>query len=154
MQTIYKEEQIDAVSSKLNLPRTTVKSIIELYVDTLGDDILSGKTVKVFNICYLRVKSELGNEERKTLAYISTEIGKKLSVGGVTVLRVLEFFEDQIVEELQSGNGVTIRGLIRIQPCDENSTKCVRIRKTTSYNSAPVYVSTLGSFKRRVLNGG
>lgn len=154
MQKIYKEEQIDVVSRKLNMPRTVVKSIVERYIDMLLDELSTGKTVRVLNICYLRVKNESFDCDRKTLAYISSEIGKELSIGGATVLRVLTFLEDQIVSNLQRGNGFTLRGLIRIQTAEENGSTRLRIRKATCYNSAPVYVSTLGSFRRRVLCGG
>lgn len=154
MQKIYKEEQIDVVSRKLNIPRTVVKSIVERYIDMLLDELSTGKTVRVLNICYLRVKDESFDCDRKTLAYISSEIGKELSIGGATVLRVLTFLEDQIVSNLQRGNGFTLRGLIRIQTAEENGSTRLRIRKATCYNSAPVYVSTLGSFRRRVLCGG
>lgn len=154
MQKIYKEEQIDVVSRKLNMPRTVVKSIVERYIDMLLDELSTGKTVRVLNICYLRVKDESFDCDRKTLAYISSEIGKELSIGGATVLRVLTFLEDQIVSNLQKGNGFTLRGLIRIQTAEENGSTRLRIRKATCYNSAPVYVSTLGSFRRRVLCGG
>lgn len=154
MQKIYKEEQIDVVSRKLNMPRTVVKSIVERYIDMLLDELSTGKTVRVLNICYLRVKDESFDCDRKTLAYISSEIGKELSIGGATVLRVLTFLEDQIVSNLQRGNGFTLRGLIRIQTAEENGSTRLRIRKATCYNSAPVYVSTLGSFRRRVLCGG
>lgn len=154
MQKVFKEEQIDIVSRKLNLQRTVVKSIVEQYLDILINELCSGKTVKVFNICYLRVKLEGGDCEMQTLAYIATEIGSKLSLGGATVLRVLSFFEDQIVYDLQKGNGFTLRGLIRIQTAEENGSTRLRIRKATCYNSTPIYVSTLGSFKRRVLSGG
>lgn len=154
MQKIYKEEQIDVVSRKLNMPRTVVKSIVERYIDMLLDELSTGKTVRVLNICYLRVKDESFDCDRKTLAYISSDIGKELSIGGATVLRVLTFLEDQIVSNLQRGNGFTLRGLIRIQTAEENGSTRLRIRKATCYNSAPVYVSTLGSFRRRVLCGG
>lgn len=154
MQKIYKEEQIDVVSRKLNMPRTVVKGIVERYIDMLLDELSTGKTVRVLNICYLRVKDEGFDCDRKTLAYISSEIGKELSIGGATVLRVLTFLEDQIVTNLQRGNGFTLRGLIRIQTAKENGSTRLRIRKATCYNSAPVYVSTLGSFRRRVLCGG
>ena len=154
MQKVFKEEQIDIVSRKLNLPRVVVKDIVEKYVDYLVKEMCSGRTVKVFNICYLRVTVEGSECEKPTMAYIATEIGKELSLGGVTVLRVLSFFEDQIVNDLQKGNGFTLRGLIRIQTAEENGSTRLRIRKATCYNSAPVYVSTLGSFRRRVLGGG
>lgn len=154
MQKVYKEEQIDIVARKLSLSRVAVKSIVERYVDMLVDELLSGKTIKILNICYLRVKTDDADNERKTLAYISTEIGRELSIGGATVLRVLSFFEDQIVSDLQRGNGFTLRGLIRIQTTEENDSTRLRIRKATCFNSAPIYVSTLGSFRRRVLNGG
>lgn len=154
MQKVFKEEQIDIVARKLNLSRVVVKSIVERYLDVLVDELCSGKTIKVFNICYLRVKFDDGDCERKTLAYIATEIGNELAIGGTTVLRVLSFFEDQIVYDLQKGNGFTLRGLIRIQTAEENGSTRLRIRKATCYNSTPIYVSTMGSFRRRVLSGG
>ena len=130
MQKIYKEEQIDVVSRKLNMPRTVVKSIVERYIDMILDELSTGKTVRVLNICYLRVKDESFECDRKTLAYISSEIGKELSIGGATVLRVLTFLEDQIVSNLQRGNGFTLRGLIRIQTAEANGSTRLRIRKT------------------------
>lgn len=154
MQKVFKEEQIDVVSRKINLSRVTVKSVVERYIDYLVEELCSGKTIKVFNICYLRVKSRESDCEMKTLAYISSEIGKELSLGGATVLRVLSCFEDQIVNDLRRGNGFTLRGLVRIQTTVENGCTRLRIRKATCYNSVPVYTSTLGSFRRRVFNGG
>jgi nucleoid DNA-binding protein len=151
---LFKEEQIDVVSRKLNVSRTMVKSVLDSYIDYLYKDLVSGKTVKVFNICYLVVKSESRTVDRKTLAYISTEIGKALSLGGVTVLRILNSFEEEIAKGLRNGERYTISGLVRIQTIEEDGTTKLRIRKTTCYNSAPVYVSAVGGFKRKVLSGG
>lgn len=154
MQKVFKEEQIDVVSNKLNLPRTVVKSAVECYLDVLKDELAKGHSVKVFNICYLQVRGDTSERPRMTLAYISSEIGKALALGGITVQRILSSFESRVVLDLQQGLGFTLRGLCRIQTVVENGSTRLRIQKATCYNSAPVYVSTLGSFRRRVLSGG
>lgn len=154
MQKIYKEEQVDIVARKLNLQRVLVKSIIDRYIDIICEEVNNGRSAKVFNMCYLVVKTEKGCPTRKTLAYIANDIGRELSVGGVTVLRVLNVFEEVAVDELKDGNGLTLRGLIRVQTIEENGSTRLRIRKTTNYNGCPVVISTMGSFRRRVLGGG
>ena len=144
---IFKDEQIANVARKLNLQKKIVKDVLEEYIGRLLNGICAGKTVKVFNICYLRVNKDLSTRETETLAYTATEVGKVVGVPSNTAYRCISSFTDQIVTDLQRDRRVSIRGLIRVQLNEDGK---LRVKKSTSYNGNDVYVITLGSFKRKV----
>ena len=150
MEVVYRDTQIEQIANKLGITKTSVESVWLEYVDRLKSKIAEGKTIKFLNICYLRVN---GDEDKthETLAYISTEIGNKLSISGTVVYRILTTFEELLIKDLQRFYSYSIRGLIRIR-LEKNSKGDykVRIKKSTVYNGYDVYVLTLGSFKRKV----
>lgn len=143
---IFKDEQIAIVAGKLNIPKQIVKDVIEEYIGRLLNKVYEGCSIKIFNICYLRVNGDLDSRETETLAYTASEVGKTVGVPSNTAYRCISFFEEQIIFDLQRNKRVAIRGLIRIQLNDGK----VRIKKSTSYNREDVYVITLNSFRRRV----
>lgn len=149
MEVIYREEQVESTSKKLNLSKQLVACILNNYIAYLKELIEQGKSVKFLNICYLRVEGDLNNRELETLAYIATEIGSYLDVGGSVVLRVLKCFEDQVLETLKAEKGFSVRGLVRIKLSPTVNGDKLRIRKSTVYNNKDVYVITLCSFRRK-----
>lgn len=149
METIYRDVQVAQLSRKLNIPKSTVSEILNEYVGYLKGKLDNGETVKFLNICYLRVAGK-EEKERETLAYVSTEIGRKVNVGSVVVLRVLTSFEEYLISDLQRFYSYSIRGLIRIKlEKNHKGEYKVRTKKSTVYNGKDVYVTTLGSFKRK-----
>lgn len=149
METIYRDVQVDQLSRKLGIHKSTVSAILNEYIGYLKHKLSQGETVKFLNICYLRVAGK-DEKERETLAYISTEIGRKLKIGSAVVFRVLTSFEEYLISDLQRFYSYSIRGLIRIK-LEKNykGEYKVRTKKSTVYNGIDVYVTTLGSFKRK-----
>lgn len=151
---VFKEDRIDEISRKLNLHRSLVKEIIEGYIGYLAGEICAGRSVRVLNICYIRPEGSNDRENQKTLAYIATEVASQVGVGGLTARRVLSYFEERIVSDLKNGNGTVLRGLIRIWTVEENGITRLRVLKSTAYANSCMRVTTLNSFRRRVLGGG
>lgn len=144
MEITYREEQVDSLAKKLNLNKNLVSCVLNNYIYYLRTEISEGRTVKFLNICYLRVKGDIDNRDKKTSAYIATEMGKEVGVSGIVALRILKAYEDEILSCLQEGNGFSVRGLVRMR-LDEKGR--LRVRKSTVYNNEDVYIITLGSFK-------
>lgn len=147
MEIIYRSEQVDSIAGRLNINKNVVNLVINNYVQHLVSKINSGETVKFLNICYLRVSQKQLAEDRETLAYIATEIGSEVGVGGPTVLRILLSLEELICYQLLENRGFSIRYLVRIRMDDET----VRVKKSTSLNGKDVYAVVLGSFRRKML---
>lgn len=149
-ETIYRDVQVAQIATSLKLNKNIVESIIVGYVSYLKKHLEEGETVKFLNVCYLRVNGQ-DESSHKTLAYICTELSKDFGVSSNVIYRVLTSFEEYLISDLQNMYTYCIRGLINIRL--EKNTKGeyrVRTKKSTIYNGLPVYVTTIGSFKRRV----
>lgn len=149
-ETVYRDVQVDQVATSLKLSKNVVENILTTYVAYLKKRLEEGETIKFLNVCYLRVNSK-DESSHKTLAYVCTELGNTLGISSSVVYRVLTSFEECLISDLQNMYTYCIRGLINIRL--EKNTKGeyrVRTKKSTIYNGDPIYVTTLGSFKRRV----
>ena len=152
-EVVYKDVQMDQLSKKLGIPKTTVTSVWNEYTQRLSDKIEAGESIKFLNICYLRVNSrelKKGEGYHETLAYISHEIADKLGYSQVVVFRILTSFEEYLILDLQKSYSYSIRGICRIRLERYGGGYKVRIKKSTKYNAEDVYVSTIGTFKRKV----
>lgn len=151
MSAVYRSEQIDTISGRLNLSKSDVNLILSNYNCYLEEKIRSGNTVKVLNVCYIRNLNEKNFSSRETLAYVATEIADATSMGSVTVLRVLTTLDELIAEDVKNGNDYYIRGLINIRCIKgENGEKKLRVRKSSKYCGEPAVAIVTSSFKRRV----
>ena len=74
----FKRELIEYIHCTLNIPRTTIDSVINGYVEYLKGKLESGQSVKFLNVCYLKVKSDTEDSIQETLAYTAVEVGKQL----------------------------------------------------------------------------
>lgn len=148
-EVIYRDDQVNQLSSNLNLPKTTITGILKEYSCYIKERLTAGYTVKFLNVCYIRVNGE-SEKEHETLAYVATEIGRRVSVSGDVVYRVLSSFEDYMIRDLRKFYGYCIKGIIRIR-LEQTSEGVYRVRtkKSTRYNGLPITVTTLGSFKRK-----
>lgn len=152
-ETVYKTEQVAQIADRLRLPKQRVLDIWNMYVDYLISRVDAGESVKILNICYLRVNEKSltkGEKVHETLAYISTEICRKLNITKEVVYRVLTSFEDYMIQDLQNFYSYSIRGLVRIRLERYGDSYKVRVKKSTRYNGLDVYVITLGTFRRKV----
>lgn len=149
MENIFKDTQVSLISNHLGIYKTTVESIISEYVSYLRGKIDNGESVKVLNICFLRVNNNT-TPIKETLAYISYEIAERLNLTQNVVYRVLSTWEEFIIRDLQKFNSCSIRGLIRVRlEKDYKGDFVVRTKKSTVYNGKDVYVTTLPGFKRK-----
>lgn len=148
-EVIYRDEQVNQLASNLNLPKTTITGILKEYSCYIKERLMDGYTVKFLNVCYIRVNGE-AEREHETLAYVATEIGRKLGVSGDVTYRVLSSFEEYMVRDLRKFYGYCIKGIVRIrlEQTSEGIYK-VRTKKSTRYNGLPITVTTLGTFKRK-----
>lgn len=148
-EVIYRDEQVNQLSSNLNLPKTVITGILKEYSCYIKERLMAGYTVKFLNVCYIRVNGE-SEKEHETLAYVATEIAGRVGVSGDIAYRVLSAFEEYMIRDLRKFYGYCIKGIIRIrlEQTSEGVYK-VRTKKSTRYNGLPITVTTLGSFRRK-----
>ena len=149
METVYRDDQVTQIGKYLGIPKNVVCDVITSYVEYLKNKLEGGETIKFLNICYLKVG---GKDEgvHETLAYTAHELGDRLDVQPNVVYRVLTTFEEFLIRDLKKLYSYSIRGLLRIR-LEKNykGEYKVRTKKSTVYNGMDVYVTTLGSFKRK-----
>jgi len=151
METVFKVEQVEQISKKLNIPKVTIELIITNYVNYLREKLDGGETVKFLNVCYLR-RQNTGSDVslHETTAYIATEVANRISLSSILVQRVFQEYEETLIKDLKKFYSYSIRGIIRIK-LEKNyrGEYKVRTKKSTVYNGTDVYVTTSGSFKRK-----
>lgn len=146
MVTLYRDEQVNTLSYNLNIPKSTVRTIITGYVEYVKSCLREGEPCKFLNIVKFRVNGKDGRMER-TLAYVANEIGMSYKISPVIVQGVLSAYEEFIMEDLKSGFSYNIRGLFTIAMKD----KFIDVKKSASLNHPYVVrVSQMGRFKRRM----
>lgn len=148
-EVIYRDEQVNQLSSNLNLPKTVITGILKEYSCYIKERLMAGYTVKFLNVCYIRVNGE-SEKEHETLAYVATEIAGRVGVSNDIAYRVLSAFEEYMIRDLRKFYGYCIKGIIRIrlEQTSEGVYK-VRTKKSTRYNGLPITVTTFGSFRRK-----
>lgn len=149
-EVFFRKEQVEEISSKLNITKLSVEEIVFAYEDYLIKRIQLGESVKFLNICFL--KRTKADSTIETLAYTSTEISKEFNgrYSSEMILRVLTTFQEVIESNLKKFNGFSIKGLVRIRLVEYGNGYKVRIKKSTTLNGEDVRVQTIGSFRRKV----
>ena len=152
-EVVFQGTFLNQIANRLTIPKSTVKRIWDKYTDYLIKKIESGESVKFLNICYLRVNTKnLSKKKRifETLAYIAHEVSNAIGESQILVYRVLTSFEEYLISDLQNFYSYSIRGIVRIRLERYNGYYRVRTKKSTRYNGKDVYVTTIGTFKRKV----
>lgn len=149
-EVFFRKEQVEEISSKLNITKLSVEEIVFAYEDYLIKRLQLGKSVKFLNICFL--KRTNADSTIETLAYTSTEISKEFNgrYSSEMILRVLTTFQEVIESNLKKFNGFSIKGLVRIRLVEYGNGYKVRIKKSTTLTGEDVRVQTIGSFRRKV----
>lgn len=149
-EVFFRKEQVEEISSKLNITKLSVEEIVFAYEDYLIKRLQLGMSVKFLNICFL--KRNNADSTIETLAYTSTEISKEFNgrYSSEMILRVLTTFQEVIESNLKKFNGFSIKGLVRIRLVEYGNGYKVRIKKSTTLNGEDVRVQTIGSFRRKV----
>lgn len=149
-EVFFRKEQVEEISSKLNITKLSVEEIVFAYEDYLIKRLQLGESVKFLNICFL--KRAKADSTIETLAYTSTEISKEFNgrYSSEMILRVLTTFQEVIESNLKKFNGFSIKGLVRIRLVEYGNGYKVRIKKSTTLNGEDVRVQTIGSFRRKV----
>lgn len=149
-EVFFRKEQVEEISSKLNITKLSVEEIVFAYEDYLIKRLQLGESVKFLNICFL--KRNKADSTIETLAYTSTEISKEFNgrYSSEMILRVLTTFQEVIESNLKKFNGFSIKGLVRIRLVEYGNGYKVRIKKSTTLNGEDVRVQTIGSFRRKV----
>lgn len=153
MLTVYKDEQLILLSERVGLTKKAVKDILDEYINRIHEKVNVGETVKFLGVCYLSANYR-SDYTHETLAYVSTEIGEKLSVSGNTVYRVLADYEDMIVSDVGNYYTYVIRGIIKISSEELylNGIRSFKLRLNTSgaLRDKGYRVFALNSFRRKV----
>lgn len=149
-EVFFRKEQVEEISSKLNITKLSAEEIVFAYEDYLIKRLQLGESVKFLNICFL--KRTKADSTIETLAYTSTEISKEFNgrYSSEMILRVLTTFQEVIESNLKKFNGFSIKGLVRIRLVEYGNGYKVRIKKSTTLNGEDVRVQTIGSFRRKV----
>lgn len=145
MVTLYRDEQVNTISYNLNIPKVLVHEVLTTYINMLSEKISNGEPARFLNICHIRVDG-VKETKHETLAYTATELAKKLNQSSVVVGRILENYEESIIEDLKNGYSYNIRGLVNLKM--EGGS--VNSKKSTKYDGYDIRVMLIGSFKRRV----
>lgn len=145
MITLYKEHQVQLISTNLGISKTTVKTILDEYVAYIKGKLDMGEPVKFLNVVKFRVDKQ-DVQIHETLAYTSTEMAKKLKLSSVVVSRVLLCFEEMILEDIINGLAYNVRGLFTLK-LDGG---VLSLKKSFIYNNYDIRAMVVGSFKRKV----
>ena len=146
---VYKLRQIEDISVNINLPKTTVESIINSYMNYIKERLSRGETIKFLNIFYIVVKSNK-KVVQETLAYTSGEIANQLGISQNCVYRVLTCYQEMIENDLERGNYYNIRGIASLYlDTTYKGTTIPRIKKSSIYAQQGIYASLLNSFKKK-----
>lgn len=149
-ETVYKDVQLSQIAKRLNVTVNSVRNIWNEYEKYIQDTIFSGHSVKFLNICYFRVDGK-PVEYHVTLAYVATEIAKRLSISKDVTYRVLLSFEEYLINDLRNFYSYCIRGILKIwlQKVEDGSYR-IRSSKSTIYDGYDIRVSILPGFRRKV----
>ena len=149
-ETIYKDVQLNQIAKRLNVTVNSVKNIWNEYEQYIQDMIFSGYSVKFLNICYFRVDGH-PVEYHITLAYVATEIAKRLNISKDVTYRVLLSFEEYLIEDLRNFYSYCIRGILKIwlQKVEDGSYR-IRSTKSAIYDGYDIRVVILSGFRRKV----
>ena len=96
---VYKDEQIQEISNKLNVPKKMVIDVWETYVGLNQLAVDMGKSIKFLNIFYVCVDGDM-HPVYNTLAYDAREIGDSLNTSSEMVYRILTELEEYILKNL------------------------------------------------------
>lgn len=149
MNTVYKSDMIYSLSEKLNIPQTTVKSILDSYIGYVKKILEGGNSCSFLNICYFSNKEEANKDYMETLAYTCNNISKELVLSKDTVLITLLTLEEQIVDDLKKFYPYVVHTLFRVSFEEYCGSYKVRLNKSSSLDSN-IRIHIIGSFKRRV----
>lgn len=139
MITLYREEQVEGISLKLNIPKAVVKKMITGYIDYLNSQIRIGKTIKFLNLFYMVVSGYIDTQE--TLAYTAHKVGEDYEISPIVAYSILEKYQEMIIEDLNSGFSYNIRGLANLSVKDFGDRKSVSAKKSTVYNGYDIRIS-------------
>lgn len=107
-------DQVKIISDRLNIPFTTVKSIVKAYTNLLVEEVHLGMEVRVGYL--LRIIPETKtNNFIATTGYEASVISKNLSIPYITCISVLTSYLDLVVESIQSQKNFDIVGLVNIK---------------------------------------
>lgn len=149
MNKVCKDDVVLVISNSLHIPKSTVKSVIDAYLNRLRESLSKGETIKFLNICYI-VNSNTGRVYKETLAYISSEIGTSLGISGLVVLRILQTYEDNIAKDVCKFYTHSVKGIVRFKRIEyESGVYKLRLNKATNLGS-DFRVVTLNLFRRKV----
>ena len=132
MDTVFKTDQINILSSRLGVNKSDVRLVLDNYISRLVSKLENGETIKFLNICYLVNEEQGKNKYHETLAYISNEIGNSTKLGKELVFRILSEFSELIADDVKKFYSYTVWGLLNISCCEYTPGQYkVRIRKAS-----------------------
>lgn len=144
---VYKDEQIQEISNKLNVSKKMVIDVWETYVGLNQLAVDMGKSIKFLNIFYVCVDGDR-HPVYNTLAYDAREIGDSLNTSSEMVYRILTELEEYILKNLASDRGVCVRGIVTLS-VEGSERRVVRARRSyvLGYGSKIYQIS---SFRRKM----
>ena len=144
---VYKDEQIQEISNKLNVSKKMVIDVWETYVGLNQLAVDMGKSIKFLNIFYVCVEGDR-HPVYNTLAYDAREIGDSLNTCSEMVYRILTELEEYILKNLASNRGVCVRGIVTLS-VEGSERKVVRARRSYVLgHGSKIY--QISSFRRKM----
>lgn len=149
--------QVWDLSSKLQLPQTTVKLVVNSYMAYCKELLIAGGRLDFYG--FVSVVPYGGKPVYSTtFAYNCLEVADRIQVPYYTVYKIMESYVNNCIECLHNGIVVEIRGLVVCKPMLEDGVLCkVRSRASQCIKdwlpdgiSVRVYTSKI--LKKRMVN--
>lgn len=147
------------IAQCLGIDRTVVNRVLSAYTDFCIEEVKSGKRLTLGSIAYIVPKRELISY-KSTLSYICDVVARNNGFTYNTVLSIVNKYYDILLEDILSGNSVTIKSLVNIHPLKEegvvtriHSSASQRLKNEVESSGNPIRVHT-HMYLRRQIKGG
>ncbi|PHE64364.1 hypothetical protein COF68_05860 [Bacillus toyonensis] len=128
---VLTDEQSEIISEQLNIPFTTVKSILKSYRNLLAEEVYLGMEVRLGYILRL-VPETTTNNYLATTGYEASVISKQTSIPYNTVLSVITSYLEMIVDSLAKCKNFDVVGLVNLKSYCDDETNEFKVYSSTS----------------------
>ena len=129
---ISKFDLTEQVHYKLNIPKQTIKLIMDTYTYYCNQLLSAGQTVNIFNLVFIKPVDIVFNRFKPTQAYIATLISDTTRVSYETCIGVLKSVAEILRVNLRDGFVTGIYGLVQLTPIVDANGNYKTVRALTS----------------------
>ncbi len=111
----YLQKKIENIANSLGITKKDVHNIIGWYLFIKQNELKGGRVVQIVGIVDI-IPEPVKNPVASTLAFVARDIAKNTSISYNTVVTVLKYYLDEQKEQINKGNTVIYRGLVKVKP--------------------------------------